>query len=320
MLDIKFVRENPEVVKENIRKKFQDHKLPMVDEVLELDKENRAIKQEVEALRAERNKLSKQIGGLMAKGEKEEAENAAREEYLANQAATGSRIVNSGASAAPTTFQINNDDSWYFYNTATKNAGKTAFQKTWGSRKLEDDWRRRNKTVLAQDFEEENEPNGYENVLDFMQEEIEASEGMLSAFESLSPVYPQDKYLTIETIENLVKGVLETVGDSPALHSICLTNEPSNNANSDFYKPYWALYLAETYNADTNPNGRWRKYSLDEVLKRDKTSLDISWIKQNDDDLDLSLAELMATIQQKSDNISKAVAELQTLLANIEED
>ena len=74
MLDIKFVRENPEVVKENIRKKFQDHKLPMVDEVLELDKENRAIKQEVEALRAERNKLSKQIGGLMAKGEKEEAE------------------------------------------------------------------------------------------------------------------------------------------------------------------------------------------------------------------------------------------------------
>ena len=74
MLDIKFVRENPEVVKENIRKKFQDAKLPLVDEVLELDKENRAIKQEVEALRAERNKLSKQIGGLMAKGEKEEAE------------------------------------------------------------------------------------------------------------------------------------------------------------------------------------------------------------------------------------------------------
>ena len=74
MLDIKFVRENPEVVKENIRKKFQDAKLPLVDEVLELDKENRAIKQEVEALRAERNKLSKEIGGLMAKGLKDEAE------------------------------------------------------------------------------------------------------------------------------------------------------------------------------------------------------------------------------------------------------
>jgi len=75
----------------------------------------------------------------------------------------------------------------------------------------------------------------------------------------------------------------------------------------------------ETYNAKTNPNGRWRKYSVDEVVKRDKTSLDISWIKFGDDDADLTLSELMTTIQQKSDNISKAVAELQKLLANIEE-
>ena len=75
----------------------------------------------------------------------------------------------------------------------------------------------------------------------------------------------------------------------------------------------------ETYNAETNPNGRWRKYDVDEVMKRDKTSLDISWIKLTDDDNDMSLTELMTTIQQKSDNISKAVAELQKLLANIEE-
>ena len=74
MLDIKFLRENPEIVKQNIRNKFQDRKLPLVDEVIELDLENRKIKQEVEALRADRNKLSKQIGGLMAKGEKEGAE------------------------------------------------------------------------------------------------------------------------------------------------------------------------------------------------------------------------------------------------------
>ena len=74
MLDIKFVRENPEIVKQNIRNKFQDKKLPLVDEVLELDKRNREIKQEVEALRAERNKISKQIGALMAQGKKEEAE------------------------------------------------------------------------------------------------------------------------------------------------------------------------------------------------------------------------------------------------------
>ena len=74
MLDIKFVRENPDIVKQNIKNKFQDEKLVLVDEVLKLDQENRDIKQEVEALRANRNKISKQIGALMAQGKKEEAE------------------------------------------------------------------------------------------------------------------------------------------------------------------------------------------------------------------------------------------------------
>ena len=74
MLDIKFLRENSDVVKQNIKNKFQDRKLPLVDEVIELDKENREIKQEVQALRADRNKLSKQIGALMGQGKKEEAE------------------------------------------------------------------------------------------------------------------------------------------------------------------------------------------------------------------------------------------------------
>ena len=73
MLDIKFLRENPKIVKQNIRNKFQDAKLPLVDEVIVLDKENREIKQEVEVLRAERNRLSKQIGALMGQGKKEEA-------------------------------------------------------------------------------------------------------------------------------------------------------------------------------------------------------------------------------------------------------
>ena len=74
MLDIKFLRENPEIVKQNIRKKFQEQKLPMVDEVIALDKRNREIKNEVGALRANRNKLSKQIGVLMGQGKREEAE------------------------------------------------------------------------------------------------------------------------------------------------------------------------------------------------------------------------------------------------------
>ena len=74
MLDIKFVRENPDVVKKNLKDKFQEEKLPLVDEVIELDKESRAAKQEADNLRASRNKLSKQIGALMGQGKKEEAE------------------------------------------------------------------------------------------------------------------------------------------------------------------------------------------------------------------------------------------------------
>lgn len=100
------------------------------------------------------------------------------------------------------------------------------------------------------------------------------------------------------------------------------TNPMQRHHLDDFvecYKPENLFSRRETYNAETNPNGRWRKYSCDELLKRDKTSLDIAWIKQSDDDNDYTLAELMSMIQEKSDNISKAVAELQKLMANIEE-
>ncbi len=103
MLDLKFVRENPEVVKQNIRNKFQDEKLPLVDEVIELDKENRAVRSEADNLRASRNKLSKQIGTLMAQGKKEEAEevksqvtaNAGRlSELEAKETELGEKITN----------------------------------------------------------------------------------------------------------------------------------------------------------------------------------------------------------------------------------
>ena len=87
MLDIKFVRENPEIVKQNIRNKFQEHKLELVDKAIELDKKNREIKGEVEVLRANRKKVSKMIGGLMAQGKKEEAEEVKRQ-----IAAEGDRI------------------------------------------------------------------------------------------------------------------------------------------------------------------------------------------------------------------------------------
>lgn len=102
----------------------------------------------------EQTKVAERLIEELKKKEKEEEEAAKREEYLANQAAAGNGL-NSSSSSAPTSFQINTDNSWYFYNTATKNAGKTAFQKAWGSRKLEDDWRRRNKTVIAQEIPED---------------------------------------------------------------------------------------------------------------------------------------------------------------------
>lgn len=88
MLDIRFVRENPDIVKDNIKKKFQESKLPLVDEVIALDEQSRGCKQEADALRAEKNTLSKQIGALMAQGKKEEAE-----EVKAKVAASAARLA-----------------------------------------------------------------------------------------------------------------------------------------------------------------------------------------------------------------------------------
>lgn len=97
MLDLKFVRENPDIVKENIKKKFQDHKLQLVDEVIELDKEARKAQTDADALRANRKTVSKQIGALMAQGKKEEAEKLKEQvnndaEKLANLEAEESRL------------------------------------------------------------------------------------------------------------------------------------------------------------------------------------------------------------------------------------
>ena len=106
MLDLKFVRENPDIVKQNIKNKFQDRKLPLVDEVIELDKRNREIKGEVEALRAEKNKVSKEIGACMAHGEKEKAEElgyevkcASHDDDAATQLELFEAAINDGAAA-----------------------------------------------------------------------------------------------------------------------------------------------------------------------------------------------------------------------------
>ena len=101
------------------------------------------------------------------------------------------------------------------------------------------------------------------------------------------------------------------------------TNKLERHHLDDFVTCYNAGNLKgrkEIYDADNNPQGRWRKYPVDDILTRDKTSLDITWIKQGGDSDDRSLAELMADIKEKSKTISSAVAELEKLLANINED
>ena len=91
MLDIKLIRENPDLVKENIKKKFQDQKLPLVDEVLELDKENRAVMAEAQELRSARNSLSKQVGILMGQSKKDPSKLAEAEEAKAKVKANADR-------------------------------------------------------------------------------------------------------------------------------------------------------------------------------------------------------------------------------------
>ena len=101
------------------------------------------------------------------------------------------------------------------------------------------------------------------------------------------------------------------------------TNPMQRHHLDEFVECYCADDMGkrkETYDAETNPNGRWRKFTLKEIMARDKTSLDISWIKQGDETEDMSLAELLTTIQEKSNKIVDAVTKLQALLANIKED
>ena len=103
MIDLKFLRENPEVVKQNIKNKFQDHKLPLVDEVIELDAKARAVQQEADDLRASRNKLSKQIGQLMGQGRGSKSTGKC-------QCSTSCRVRGAGKRTAGESNQDHDDD------------------------------------------------------------------------------------------------------------------------------------------------------------------------------------------------------------------
>ncbi len=218
----------------------------------------------------ERMKVIEKIIADLKKKEEEEAREAAREEYLANQAAMGGGLQDNNTPS----FTINSDNSWYFYNTATKAAGKTDFQKRWGSRKLEDDWRRRNKASFnTEDFDSNPDKEGDED----SEEEgdtkpEEGGEGELpKADDPHEPEYylaqiPQteeERATSHEVIQEglynmgvILKDKLEDFGASQAEFDRLLKDYPDNVYRLD---TYYNLYLMNMRRGDEAAAERWRR-------------------------------------------------------------
>lgn len=227
----------------------------------------------------EQLKVVNKIIEELKKKEKEEAEAAAREEYLAQQAANGNNLGNNNANA-PTTFQLNTDDSWYFYNTAAKNAGKTEFQKRWGSRKLEDDWRRRNKSSFSMsdfgDAEEDTEEGDATDSSD-ASDSTESPEDKEAAKRADDPHYPEYYLKQIPktdaerlTCNDIIQEGLYNMGvilkdkleDYPAALSEfgrLLTRYPDNVYRLDAYYNMYLIYMRENKLTDAE---RYRQLIL----------------------------------------------------------
>lgn len=196
------------------------------------------------------------------KKEKEEAEKQKREEYLAQQQAGGSVIANTGnAASAPATYVMNTDDSWYFYNSATLAAGKTDFQKRWGSRKLEDDWRRRNKSSFSFD---EFENNDADEEADEVAEETDShntGEEPSSKNNPNDPHFPeyylrqipstpQEKITANDVIQEgmynigiILKDKLEAYGEAADEWNRLLKRYPDNVYRLDIYYNMYLMYM-----------------------------------------------------------------------------
>lgn len=208
----------------------------------------------------------------LKKKEAEEAERLKREEYLAQQQGANNVQNNGNAAAAPTTFAMNNDDSWYFYNTATRNAGKTEFQKRWGSRKLEDDWRRRNKASFSfSDFESDSDDEDEESGEPVSEEEKQAQEETEKQNDPHYPEYylrqipstPEEKLTANDIIQEgmynmglILKDQLEAFNDAAGEWQNLLTRYPDNIYRMDVYYNMYLMYmragnkaLAERYRA-----------------------------------------------------------------------
>lgn len=205
----------------------------------------------------QRMKVINVIIDSLKKKEAEEAERLKREEYLAQQAAQGNSNMQSSANA-PTTFTLNTDDSWYFYNQATRNAGKTDFQRRWGSRRLEDDWRRRNKATFSfNDFESETSDN--DSISSDDSQQAPADSAALARendphypeyYLRQIPLTPEDKLTANDIIQEgmynvglILKDRLDATGEAAAEWDKLLRRYPDNIYRLEVYYNMYLMYM-----------------------------------------------------------------------------
>lgn len=216
----------------------------------------------------DRMKVINKIIDDLKKKEKEEAEAAAREEYLAEQAAKGNSL---NSTNAPKTFTLNSDDSWYFYNAATRNAGKTDFQKRWGSRKLEDDWRRRNKSSFdmnefssndedddeAKNTDEEGKETSPETQQEKEAKEHENDPHFPEYYLKQIPSTDEERMVSNDVIQEglynmgvILKDKLEDYPAAASEFGRLLTRYPDNVYRLDTYYNLYLMYMREGRTAD----------------------------------------------------------------------
>lgn len=226
----------------------------------------------------QRMEIINKIIDELKKKEKEEAEAAEREEYLANQAAQGNQLQDNNTNS----FQINTDNSWYFYNTATKNAGKTEFQRRWGARKLEDNWRRRNKSqfnadewnqAAASDAEEgedvENEAESEEKTDDENKEADHSTDPHYPEYYLAQiPETPKQKATANEVIQEglynmgvILKDKLEDFPAARAEFDRLMKDYPDNIYRLEVY---YNLYLMYARQGDLAMAEHYRRLLVDE--------------------------------------------------------
>ena len=216
----------------------------------------------------EQRKVAERLVEELKKKEKEEAEAAAREEFMANRPDAGLTD-----NAAAPNFQMNTDKSWYFYNTMTKNAGKTEFQRKWGARRLEDDWRRRNKTTYAVDDPEDDEEDIAEENGEPMDSTATAEKKRLEdlASDPHNPEYYLKQIPStpaeIQTSNNIIQEGLYNMGvilkdkleDYPAARREF--NELDKRYPDNIYRldAYYNMYLMAVRDNDTAQTEKWRQ-------------------------------------------------------------